>query len=413
MTVIEFFDRTPIENIIGSITVSFNKIIFVGDNRLMSEFKPIYKDFLHNRGILAEVCYRGINKNNLWGIVEVLSEIVEQEEQCFFDLTGGEDLALVAMGIVFERYRHKNIQMEHFNLNSTKSADADNDGRLVSTLEPNLTIEEFISLHGGKIRYALNENEDIGTFKWSFTADFIRDINLMWEICRKDPKKWNSEIYVILKMCEFLHNQNSLYVTANLSALEDFVNNWGGKFVSPTELLNKLQSAGLIRGLSTKNGELAFTFKNAQVKKCLTKAGTVLELKVTTLAMAATRKDGSHIYSQAMNGVFIDWDGGDQKETDTFNEIDVVLLGRFTPIFISCKNGQVDDEELYKLETVANRFGGENVKKVLIATYFGKQGDRKKHFEKRANDMGIEFIEQAHLLDPPRFDGVIKQLINS
>ncbi len=413
MTVVEFFDRTPIENIIGSITVKFNKIIFVGDNKLMRDFKPLYKEFLESRGIDAEVCYRGINKNNLWGIVKILSEIVEQEEKCFFNLTGGEDLALVAMGIVFERYRHKNIQMEHFNFNSGKSADVDNDGRLISEVNPTLSIDEFISIHGGKVHYTTAANDSIGTFKWSFTDDFVRDIDLMWQICREDPKRWNSEINVLLKMCEFLHNQNSLFVSAKLSTLEEYVVNQSGKYVSVIDLLKKLQSVGVIRALCIENGEFSFSFKNDQVKKCLTKAGTVLELKVTTSAMSATRKDGSRIYPQCMNGVFIDWDGGDQNKTDTFNEIDVILLGGFTPIFISCKNGQVDDEELYKLETVANRFGGENVKKILIATYFGKQGDSKQHFIRRADDMGIEFIEQVHTLENPRFDGLIKQLINS
>ena len=77
----------------------------------MAEFKPIYEKFAQKRELKAEICYRGINKNNLPDIVEVLSEIVEQEDECFFDLTGGEDLVLVAMGIVFERYKHKKIRL--------------------------------------------------------------------------------------------------------------------------------------------------------------------------------------------------------------------------------------------------------------------------------------------------------------
>lgn len=61
------------------------------------------------------------------------------------------------------------------------------------------------------------------------------------------------------------------------------------------------------------------------------------------------------------------------EEKDTENEIDVVLMKGLTLIFISCKNGQVDDDELYKLESVTNRFGGLYAKKVLIATYLGKK----------------------------------------
>lgn len=413
MTVIEFFSKTPLENIIGSITVDFNKIIFVGDNKAMTDFKPIYQAFAAKRDFKAEICYRGINKNNLPDIVEKLSEIIEQEDECFFDLTGGEDLALVAMGIVFERYKDKNIQMERFNFNSLKGSDADNDGKLLSVDNSHITIDELIGLHGGNVVYTEDPEADVGTFKWNFTEDFIRDIDIMWEICRRDPKKWNSEINIILKMCEFLHNVKKLDVLANFDVLAEYVNNQSGKYIPINNLLSELQSNGIIRNLSFKNGNMSFSFKNPQIKKCFTKAGTVLELKVTTTALTATRKDKSKIYSECMNGVYIDWNGGDNKETDTFNEIDVILLSGFKPIFISCKNGQVDDEELYKLETVANRFGGEKVKKVLIASYFGKQGYSKEHFVNRAKEMDIEFIEQVQKLDYAAFRGVVKQLVNS
>lgn len=51
--------------------------------------------------------YVAINKNSVEQIVETLADIVENEEDCVFDLTGGDDLVLVAMGIVYERYREK------------------------------------------------------------------------------------------------------------------------------------------------------------------------------------------------------------------------------------------------------------------------------------------------------------------
>ena len=415
MTVIEFFDQTPLENIIASLTVEISKIIFIGDNRLMNEFKPIYKEFADNRELKIEIEYCGINRNKLFDIVEVLSDIVEREEQCFFDLTGGEDLVLVAMGMVFQKYPEKNIQMEHLNFNSAKIADCDNDGKIVSVKKPEITIDELIRIHGGTVVYAKKDAEGdfVGAYKWDFTDDFKKDIDTMWSICRKDPKKWNSEIGVILKLCEFLHNQNQLSVSANIVDLKEYVENQDYKYLPINNLLNELQSKGLIKNLSLKNGEIAFTFKNSQVKKCLVKAGTVLELKVTVTALEATRKDGSRIYTECLNGAYIDWDGGESKDSDTFNEIDVILLSGLIPVFISCKNGQFDDSELYKLETVANRFGGENVKKVLISTYFGKQRASKQHFHKRAEDMDIEFIEQVHTLNESHFKGIIKQLINS
>ena len=49
-------------------------------------------------------------------------------------------------------------------------------------------------------------------------------------------------------------------------------------------------------------------------------------------------------------------------------KIDVILMHGTTLLFISCKNGNIGEEELYKLHTVAERFGGPYVRKMLIAT---------------------------------------------
>lgn len=54
-------------------------------------------------------------------IIDALSMFVEQYDDCVFDLTGGEDLYLVASGIVSERYRDKNIQMHRFNIRNSGS----------------------------------------------------------------------------------------------------------------------------------------------------------------------------------------------------------------------------------------------------------------------------------------------------
>ena len=41
-------------------------------------------------------------------------------------------------------------------------------------------------------------------------------------------------------------------------------------------------------------------------------------------------------------GVIVDWDGVDDSGAETSNEIDIMLVKGFTPVFISCKNGHVD-----------------------------------------------------------------------
>ena len=152
MTAIEFFDRTPIENVVSSLTTIPDKIIFIGDGKVMRKFDHIYRSFLERRGLSIEIAYRNIKKNDINDIVTVLSEIVEAEDQCVFDLTGGDDLVLVAMGIVYQKYSDKNIQMQRFNVRNGIVTDCDNDGTIIYSGTPEVSVEEKIMIHGGIVR---------------------------------------------------------------------------------------------------------------------------------------------------------------------------------------------------------------------------------------------------------------------
>lgn len=414
MTAVEFYDRTPIENVISSLTTVPDKIIFVGDGKVMKKFGSVYRTFLEARGLNIELAYRNIKKNDLNNIVEVLSDIVEIEEQCVFDLTGGEDLVLVAMGIVFQKYSDRNIQMQRFNIRNGVVTDCDNDGTILYSGIPEVTVEEHIRLHGGVVRYE-NENDD-RTFQWDLSDDFVNDIEKMWSICRTNPGLWNAQLNV-LEEFEACMVEPSLNVMVNISTIQEHLKYVGVKYVSIKGLLRALDQKHLIYSYADDGQNISFTYKNEQVKKCLIKAGTVLELKVLIAANGLLNKNGSVFYTDSMNGVYIDWDGNlhdlTDEEKDTENEIDVVLMKGLTPIFISCKNGQVDDDELYKLESVTNRFGGLYAKKVLIATYLGKKAKSMEYFKQRAKDMKINLIDGVHQLSDEQFSKMVKQLINS
>ena len=61
-----------------------------------------------------------------------------------------------------------------------------------------------------------------------------------------------------------------------------------------------------------------------------------------------------------------------------------------TPVFISCKNGNIGEDELYKLHTVATRFGGPYVRVMLVAADI--QGEGPKSLRDRTKDMGITLV---------------------
>lgn len=170
--------------------------------------------------------------------------------------------------------------------------------------------------------------------------------------------------------------------------------------------------SGMLTALDNDSVHFSLRFKNEQVKRCLTKAGTILELKTYLIATSLTEQDGSARYNDVMTGVFIDWDGVVHEQTesavDTENEIDLVLMRGLVPVFVSCKNGAVGEAELYKLNTVANRFGGAYARKLLIGTTLGKSGRGKQYFLQRAKDMKIQVLDEVHTLSDEQFRKKLK-----
>ena len=80
------------------------------------------------------------------------------------------------------------------------------------------------------------------------------------------------------------------------------------------------------------------------------------------------------------------------------------------PVFVSCKNGYVSPDELYKLEVVAEQFGSSYAKKVLIAPALDSYGDHGAYIENRAEDMGIQVIKSLPWDDMEERNRIVSQL---
>lgn len=407
MTTVEFFDRSPIMNIVSSLTTLPEKIIFLGDEASMARHDPLYRSFLAQRGLSTRLEYRNICGLELDGIVEILTRIVETEPDCVFDLTGGKDLALVAMGIVYERFRDKNVRLQSFHVRCSEVCDCAADGKELYRGCPSLTVRESIQLHGGMVR-------GDGAQDWLLTPEFIADVHAIWAICRQDPKGWNSRMNVLASAVARKAAANDLNVALSMSKLRARAKQVKENVTNIGRLLSQLYEAGLIENYSEWGDEITYRYKDAQVKKCLEKAGTALEMEVLVTAAELTH-DGAPYYQDAMCGVAIDWDGRfhsmNDEDKDTENEIDVLMMKGVIPLYVSCKNGQVEEVELYKLDTVARRFGGPVAKKALVTSRLDMKESSLAHYRQRAKDMGIKLIENACDLEPEAFRQMVKDLI--
>ena len=177
--------------------------------------------------------------------------------------------------------------------------------------------------------------------------------------------------------------------------------------------LKRLNADGLIIDYNASDNRLKFTYKNPLVSRAMSRAGNILEMKVYFEARDLM-VDGKPYFNSCYLGVNIDWDGvlhaSWQREKDTRNEIDVVLMRGLTPVFISCKNGNVQEGEPYKLCAVAHRFGGKHAKKALIATDFTESKKSELALLQRAEDMNFVFVPEAAQLSDTDWKNLLIQL---
>ena len=401
MTVVEFYDRVPLENVAAVLGLEPEKVLFVGEEKVLKSFAPSFAAFARERGLNIKAEYYTMPGQSLELRVRALALIIEREEECLFDLTGGDDLTLVAMGILLERYRDRKPGLCRRQRDTGLLTDGAGD--LLTREVPRLSIAQSVLLHGGAVR---QEKEEYGTHSWVLDGTFTAAVDKLWELCRRSPRDWNRRMANLAHVSR--REPEGLRVTAELDKLEKTERR------ALLSFLRELEKGGLISELREKGGQAAFAYADEQIRRCMEKAGTVLELKVLTAAKALEQPDGTAFYNDAACGVWIDWDGvchrrGEERK-DTENEIDVILMRDMTPIFLSCKNGAVGDGELYKLRTVTRRFGGEQARAALLTTDTGKDDLSAAYLRQRAEDMGVLLVENVHRMNGEQLQKALRGL---
>lgn len=405
MTYIEFFDKNASENITACLTYVPERVIYIGDNsNLIKSHIANYQRVFTERGHNIEFYYKTITKSNLDNAVNLLSQLVETYDDCVFDVTGGDEMLNLALGIVYSRNPHKNLQIHRFNLRNNTIHDYDKDGTTIYHDTPALSVVENIRIYGGDVVFGTVDEDN--TYAWDLNEDFLRDVAKIWDACKNNVRLWNVQIGIFEAVKEIgIASEDGLTTTVSRTALENYLIRHKMKYKKAKGLINYLLKHGLLTWFDDESDDyVTVSYKNKQVKKCLTTAGQALEMKVYIAARETVDKEGVPVYQDCLNGVMIDWDGelhDEEKEEiyDTENEIDVLLMHGVVPVFVSCKNGIVRPEELYKLNTVAERFGGQYAKKVLITTSLDAMGETGEYIRQRAVDMKIRLIENIQNMD--------------
>lgn len=420
MTIIELFDNAPINNIIGALTLRPDKIIYIGSfsaNTFNGKKNPILRKYLDRKGLNSTVIeYVHIRRDSLINIVDTLEEIYAENTDCRFnvEITGGEDLTLVAIGVLCQR--HPELQFLRINSRTHKITSyslLQSEEPVKSHVQFYNTVEDNIILHEAEIINS-NGSDSLECAEWQFTEDFTAALGILWEIsCRGIADVDYTEYYP-----DYSYPNVWNRVTTTLMLFENFCETDclfkipEDRFRSLTEkycdfdLFNLYLRTFMDENIITvysEDGYIYIQFENEQLKNCLTKSGSVLELK--TYLACREMLNGNN--GDVRTGVTIYWGNENscsQYDANTINEVDVMATHGVVPYFISCKNGKFSADELYKLYSVGERFGtGYSVKIVVTADINFALKEQKELILHRAADMGVKIIPNVHLMTDAEF----------
>ena len=396
MTIVEFFDREMLENIIGTLMFQPERVVLFGrDLKKLAAFQKNMAQVLATKNIHTKILIESVNTTEYASVVKKLNGFIDAYPDCVFDLTGGEELILVAMGAVAAK---RNIPLHSINPRSGRvKTILHNSGETRETKSASLTVDEAITLFGGMIEYGAPGSGKTDPLKLDGTMQ--RDVIALWHILRKNCGDWNAAIEVLSPLTDVQNlDRDGLTFSVPQNYFKSGLKNSSYKIACMESVLSQLTAKGIL--FEKRTGDMRrFTFKNKQMLRALSKSGTVLELYTLLCVLSAKSLSGSSLVGSAVSGAVIDWENPPDEFDDVKNEIDVLATTGAIPVFISCKNGGVDSGELYKLSTVAERFGGKYAKKILVMTYY----NARESFIQRAQAMNIKLIRNVHEMSREEF----------
>ena len=379
----EFLGMESVENVITCMHYKVDKVVYFGYPEMVNAKKARTEKFLRERCRVKEVEFYSLPRGGLQEMLSIMRQAIETEKNrgndMFFDITGGENLILVAFGMLAGEY---DTLMHQFNVRENKVVEL-NDGskRRISRDVPEqnvvFTLDSFIELKGGVVNHSLHK--DVKAIK---NKDFSVDVDKIWQVAKRHWDNWNQFSNFLGKN---MVRAYSLQVDMPMNEVHKALNApYSGlrKLSELNDIVDDFMQVGILKDVDHKGDRYRFTFKNETVKSCLMDGGSILELY--------TYKKERERSTDCRVGVHLDWDGVVQsKGMDVLNEIDVLTITGNVPTFISCKGGKLGSHQtlhaLYELATVTRRFGGKYAKKVLVtARPIGRT------YMERAEELGIE-----------------------
>lgn len=332
------------------------KVYYIREKEDSDEIKKL-KDYYNKNLNGMELKEAVINEGDYKALEGLINS--EKEKQIYINLTGGKRInSLMLLDICV-----KNKITAFYADIKNKCVFEFRDGiKLIEKEFEDLEIEDIVKASGGMI---VEEESKLSTKK---------DLLFFAEQISKNLSLWHKYKQQLYEASIFEHDKeesNRIYI--HMNNLDDEEKDLLEK------ILGKLKEMNEIR-FRNNNGIITVEFINDYLKSFIFKSGTWLEVLTHSIINKIEEIDDSK------NGVMFLWN--DENQT-LRNELDVVAIKDSIPIFISCKDSNKYNEmALNELNVYAEKLGGENAYKILVAT----KEPIKAPVKIRAKEMGIHLV---------------------
>lgn len=384
--IFQFLGMEPIENVVSCTNFEIDKVVYFGYRNVIKARSASTERFLSDHCGVKKVEFIEASEYDLSAVHKSMRDKIQREigggNDIFFDVTNAEGPVMMAFGRLSEAF---DIPVHKYDIETNTLFTVSGEGKKIEDVVPkrrvNLNLDMYVELFGGCIKDSMSKD-----YKVEDDPAFDEDIDSLWNIEKNFIELWNPFSDFIRK--NFVPD-DALHVFRKEEVIKGRLRDSVTKLDTVEELdsiLDALASKGILTGKIHADGEYNFSFKNEKIKDMLWESGSVLELY--TFRKENPSSDDCRV------GVFLDWDGVIQPQTDddVINEIDIMALKGNVPVFISCKSGKMDTKtalySLYELQAVAQKFGGKYAKKILVTV----QPIPNSNFI-RAHEMGIEVRE--------------------
>ena len=379
-TLIELYDERPLENVLGVEVFRPERVVYVCPSRIAKDkaFHRRLRAYFAHRGQAIDLEFIRADVYKAEAILKTLRKIVTQHPDCALDITGGTDAVLYAAGLLgaeqpipaFTYSRKKN---RFFEIQNAPFAA----GQPCSVV---YSVEDCFLMAGGALRPGRVDNSALEAMD--------ADILPFFRLYLKHRREWPRVIGYLQRVSQA---EPGSPIPLTVHGAYTVKGDRGARLDAPEEALRALTHIGFLRELSVdRETGVSFCFRDHQVRVWLRDVGIVLELYVYKICRDL------RLFDDVRLSAVVDWETGEGRDAVT-NELDVMCSRGVTPVFISCKTGEVKTEALNELAILRDRFGGKIAQAAVVTAERGSPAMRNRAAELRIQVIDLDELAAGRL----------------